>query len=454
MFRAIGAQIALATLVISVAGAAVGRAAPVRAPIELVPSGHSGWQVNGTTGGNVCTVSSKDECRPGESSSEAGGFSYLNSVTVDPRTGNVYVADSANNRVQELTATGAFVAMFGWDVNETKTRQATSSQAEENVCTGASGDMCTAGVQGTAAGQLAYPAGVAVAPTTGDVYVLEISSNDFRVDKFTAGGRFVWTIGREVNTRTRGSICTEREVEQAHVRCKAGVENSTQSIEPGAFKYAQADGNLLAVGGPGELLYVGDEHRVQEFDAEGRWKGEILLASLSPKPQSVVSALALDKRGDLYLVYHVAGTEDGVQQRFGVIREFNPAGEQVAAFPVNPSQPNATISIVGLAIDSSDHLAVVGGETGGRSFTRIGLLYDARTGRPLTSFPLPTDNDGIAFNGDGDLYIAATDDQEVVAYAPRPMAALLQTLVACEIGIANDPSIAFNCALEDEVSLS
>ena len=60
-------------------------------------------------------------------------------------------------------------------------------------------------------------------------------------------------------------------------------------------------GNVLAVGGPEDLLYIGDEHRVQEFKAsDGEYKSEIPLASISAEPGSKVVALAVDATGDVY----------------------------------------------------------------------------------------------------------------------------------------------------------
>ena len=63
---------------------------------------------------------------------------------------------------------------------------------------------------------------------------------------------------------------------------------------------------MLAVGGPEDLLYVGDEHRVQEFKASnGEYKSEIPLTSISAEPESKVVALAVDATGDVYLAYGV-----------------------------------------------------------------------------------------------------------------------------------------------------
>jgi sugar lactone lactonase YvrE len=161
-----------------------------------------------------------------------------------------------------------------------------------------------------------------------------------------------------------------------------------------------------------------------------------------------VAALALDASGDLYLVYHVlASASNGNEEQANVIHRFNPNGEQMAEFPVNPRQAKTTVGINGLALDASDRLAVIGNELGVGSVTRFGSVYEASTGRHIAGFVGPGDNDGISFNGNGDLYIAATDDQEVVGYVPAPLAELVMSPVPCEIGPTPDSAAAFDCAL-------
>jgi hypothetical protein len=445
MSTRIAPLVAVVAFFASVLGAS---AEPPTAAITLVPSVHSGWGVDGTTGGNICSVASKDECRTGRRSRGPGGFRYITSVAVDPSSGDVYTSENGTSRVQELTASGRFVAMFGWGVNKTKDRQAGASRAEKNICTAASGDVCGAGTRGPAPGQLTYPASLAVALGGGYVYVVEIGVGDFRVDKYTADGRFVWMAGKHVNATTGANLCSEREIERAHVRCGAGAENQSASLEPAAFKFSKTEGDLLAAGGPEGLLYVGDEHRVQELGADGRWRREILLASLSSQPESHVAALALDGAGDLYLVYRVPAlaSAPGGEQR-DLIHEFNASGEPVGEFAVLPKQAGASVRINGLAIDPAGMLAAIGYEAGEVPLTRLGTLYDARTRRRVSGYATPSDNDGIAFNGNGDLYFAATDEQEVAAYVPAPAVELVSSPVACGIAPPGDGAAAFECAL-------
>jgi tripartite motif-containing protein 71 len=384
-------------------------------------SSRIGWKVNKTTGANVCSIVSQDHCQSGKISGGPGGFRYPASVAADPSSGELYVADTANSRVQKLTAAGAFVAMFGWGVNKTKNGLASATQQERNVCTAVSGDRCTAGIQGSAAEQLSGPGDVAVDPVTGDVYVLEISPDDYRLDKYSAAGRFLWMVGKQVNGATNGNICRASEIEVSHVRCRSGSEESPARAGPGAFKAAQTFGNLLAVGGPEDLVYVGDEHRVQELGPDGKARRELLLTSISAERYSTVVALALDVSGNLYVVYRTAAAGGGLpDEQSNLIRKFDAVGEQVAEFPVEPRWPGATVSIDGLATDPSGRLAVIGVEAGSGPLKRFGSLYDSSTGARLAGFGVPGDYDGLAFDRWGGMYIAATDGQEVAAYLPAP----------------------------------
>ena len=119
--------LAVATVAL-LCSAAVAQAAP--APTKFVFSSYWGWGVNQTTGGDICTVASKNKCSEengqvkAQESTEPGGFNYPKSVAVDndptsPEYNDVYVSDENNHRVQILSPTGAFVSMFGWGVNKT-----------------------------------------------------------------------------------------------------------------------------------------------------------------------------------------------------------------------------------------------------------------------------------------------------------------------------------------------
>ncbi len=432
--------VALFVLWLPIEGAAASTATGLKS------SAHIGWDANKTTGANVCTVVSYDECKVSMQSTNAGGFDYPHSVAADPRTGIIYVAEADSARIQELTSGGEFVSMFGWDVNGTEDKRAGAAQAEKNLCTAASKDVCQAGIAGTAAGQLDTPGSVAVDPRTGDVYVLGIERGDFRVDKLTGDGRFLWRAGKRVNETTGANLCTAWEVEHAGDRCGPGLVNASESAERLAFKFSGQSGDVLAVGGPEDLLYVGDEHRVQVLGGDGAWKREILLASISAEPGTGVVALAVDATGEIYLVYRVGNGEVELPaEQANIVHKFAPSGEQIAEYESKAAIPGAVDSIHSMAVDGSGRVALMGFEVGGTESVRFGSLYDASTGALLTSFPPPIDMDGIAFNAGGELDVATAVDEEIAVYVPAPLSEFEREPLPCEVAIDKRAQEAYPC---------
>jgi hypothetical protein len=353
-------------------------------PSKFVLSSHLGWKVDHTTGGTMCTTISQDECLPGELSGEAGGFRYPESVAVGP-SGNVYVADQGNHRVQEFTPTGEFVLMFGFTVNN----------KGGNVCATVEEGECQAGSPGSGGpDQLSEPQDVAVDSGTGNVYVLDLAYH--RVDEYTENGVFILMIGSKVNkTRVEAieakggtptaseveeeNVCTAEEVNNSGAVCQAGMESLPASAVPGAFKPHEFYGSLLAVGPEDHLLYVGDEARVQEFHSSGKSAGQI-----TTKARTV--GLAVDRASDVFVA------EEGV------------AG--VHEYKANVIQPcvvdsNAT-EVQGLAIDAYDRLGVIEG-TPGVFYDKHGAVYQtsgAECGTKVagSEFSLPALSTSLAFN--------------------------------------------------------
>jgi len=123
----------------------------------------------GGTGSEVCTSS----CQSGVASGLPGGLFSPADVAVSS-AGNLMVADTANNRISELTTTGSFVKAFGFDVIPGNVATA------YEVCTA----NCKAGIAGNGSGQLSTPPGVEAA-CGGALYVAE--SNP-RIQRFGEPG--------------------------------------------------------------------------------------------------------------------------------------------------------------------------------------------------------------------------------------------------------------------------
>jgi len=124
-------------------------------------------------------------------------------VAVNEATGDVYVADTGNHRVDEFSASGLFVRAFGYGVADGTT------EALE-TCT----VTCFKGLGGSKAGELETPTFVAIdnsgGESEGDVYVADTSAN--LVTKYTSEGALVSLWGNngkgapeEPNGQLRGS---------------------------------------------------------------------------------------------------------------------------------------------------------------------------------------------------------------------------------------------------------
>jgi len=146
------------------------------------------------------------------------------------------------------------------------------------VCSGAAGDECKAGVAGPGAGQLSQPRSVAVDNSpSGEHAVYVIDDGNARVQKFSADGKLLLSFGREVNESNGQNVCT---VVSGDV-CGTGVraESATAAgfgIRFSTYAFRINLGNDLAVGPSGDV-YVGDPRgaqligRVQKFDAGGNF---------------------------------------------------------------------------------------------------------------------------------------------------------------------------------------
>ncbi len=121
----------------------------------------------------------------GSKGTTGGEFSSPEGVTIDS-SGNVWVADDGNNRFQELSSSGAFMLAVGWGVKDGK--------AEAETCTTAT--ECKAGISGSGNGQMANPAALTFAG--GDVYVADYSNN--RIDEFSTAGAYISTFGSKGTT--------------------------------------------------------------------------------------------------------------------------------------------------------------------------------------------------------------------------------------------------------------
>jgi hypothetical protein len=181
------------------------------------------------------------------------GASSPSGVAVNQATGDVYVADPGNARIDEFNSSGALIRAWGWGVADGIT-------AAPQTCT----ITCFAGIPGYGAGQLFGPTFVAVdnsgGPSQGDVYVAD-ANNTITVSKFDSSGNPVTGWGSE------GQL--------------------------GGFEGVAG----IAVTGAGDLWVVAQSGGLLEYDQGGGFVQERFL------PSGVRAAgTAVDSAGNLYVV--------------------------------------------------------------------------------------------------------------------------------------------------------
>jgi DNA-binding beta-propeller fold protein YncE len=238
------------------------------------------------------------------SGSAAGQLKGPTGVAIDYATGDVYVADSDNNRVEQFDEAGTFIRTWGDHVNAT---------TGGDVCPLNPGDQCQAGLSAGGAGQFANPTAIAVdnssGPASGAVYVLDSGNN--RIQRFSATGQFVLTWGKNVDVDTGGGLCTAASNDTCRsgaVSGAPGEPNASPPVPPQPSQAGEFAGwstqsyrGGIAVDGSGHV-YVGDPKavpspRVQEFDSMGAFLGQVAPGAQAPKSLRNVSDVAAGPAG-------------------------------------------------------------------------------------------------------------------------------------------------------------
>lgn len=318
----------------------------------------------------------------------AGQLSQPISVAVNQETGDIYVGDELNRRIDVFSSAGVFRFAFGWGVRD--------GTEELETCTTASG--CRKGLTGGGVGEFAGGLGIAVdnsgGATEGDVYVADGGNN--RIERFDAEGHFQLMIGGEVDQGPHhpGDLCTTTYIAEGDA-CGAGVEGAAA----GQFeKLRWGRENPIAVG-PSGTLWVGDLGRVQSFDAAGAPQSEFPVAG------GAVRALAAAP-GHLYLTANAKEIYPPQPE----IRQYSPAG----ALEGTISLPSRTSQIY-LATDAAGNLLADRYFENYQEFEQQILSYDP-TLTQLLAIPPPGPEshhpNGLAFDeASGELVLPVSYEE-------------------------------------------
>ena len=275
------------------------------------------------------------------SAAEPGTLNEPSGIAVDQSSGDLYVADTKNSRVVEYDAAGRFVLMFGGEVNETrKTDICTQVEVETE------GVKCQPGTSGSAAGQFVRgnAGGIAVDPTTGDVYV-EDTDNE-RVEKFTSAGVYLTQVVVPNMDLAFKNVATDLEG-NLYVATRTGILKFNSIGEYSGIEFPVPPGaepfEAFAVGPEGDvdaLLEEGSpgstrDDALYRFLPNGKLVGTVLGSSPLSKLRGSVT---IDPRTDDLFVTSYTGQEGSISVD---IKEYSVSGAPIAEFPVSlPGQIN------------------------------------------------------------------------------------------------------------------
>ncbi len=290
-------------------------------------------------------------------------------------SGNVYIADSFNGRVQKYTSQGQFITMWngaaqGGDAFEMPQDIAVDMDDNVYVLDGAAcrvrvfiamgAEIAAWGEQGSGPGQFDGPRGIAL-DHQGNVFVADTQNH--RIQYFDAWGNWLGVMGNDAKTG-------------ATLREPQGLDSNDQGV-----------------------LYVADtgNHRVVALDTDGAFLNSWGESGDSPGAFDRPARVLVDGAGHVYV-------SDTGNFR---VQKFTDTGEFMLAFGGEGRGSGEFAVVDGLAMNRFGHLLVAdrGWHDRIQVFTETGLfisMWGSQWGG-RNEFDGPTD---IVPDGDGNLYIA------------------------------------------------
>jgi len=247
----------------------------------------SAWGVGvetGASGYEVCTVAAS--CQAGVESGGNGAVGMppiefrARGVAVDQDSGNVYVTDVGNRRVNVYAGDGVFLRSFGFDVVASGPGEVGTGY---EVCVAANGDVCKQGISGSGTGQITSAVeGIAVSPAdgtpaTGTVFLADPGST--RVNTYNLDGSSPSSFGSAANfdsfapnavavdsrgivyvaDRSNGSEIDRYDSQNANgggVGFLASIPAPPLSVENKQMKAFEIDADSDGAGADTDVLYV------------------------------------------------------------------------------------------------------------------------------------------------------------------------------------------------------
>jgi hypothetical protein len=245
-----------------------------------------------------------------------GEFNTPCSIAVDSSTGNVYVGDAQNNRIQKFTDDGEFITSWG--------------------------------SEGTEKGEFNTPCSIAV-DSSGNVYVGD--ELNFRIQKFDSDGNFITEWKSRVSSIVIDSVDNVYVLDTKELLPIGYTIPSDMKSNDNRIKKFDSNGNFItqwgswghedgqffcqcdiAVDSSTDNVYVaGADNRIQKFDSNGNFITKIISDGLG---------FAIDFAGNFYL-------KSGISN----ITKVTSNGNFITEFGLPDSKDNSFIGDI--AVDSS-----------------------------------------------------------------------------------------------------
>jgi hypothetical protein len=245
-----------------------------------------------------------------------GQFVYPMGVTIDA-SGNVYVADMYNHRVQKFSSSGVYVSQFG--------------------------------SYGSGNGQFIYPMGVAV-DGSGNVYVADMLND--RIQKFSTSGAYISQFG---------------------------------SYGPDNGQFERPTG--IAIDRSGNVYVAGCDSRVQKFSSSGSYLAKWTTPTSGGNH---FNGVAVDRSGNVYVA-------DGTNNR---VQKFSSSGSLLTNWGSSGSGNGQFDSPSGVAVDGSGNVYVADANNNRIQYF-ADLSYSTIT---FTTSGISTDTSGTVLTIDGSPY--------------------------------------------------
>ena len=299
----------------------------------------------------------------GTSGTGTGQLKDPSGIAIDS-SGNIYVADFTNHRVQKFNSSGTFLSMFGFGVDD--------GTAAFQTCT----SSCQIGISGSGDGQFSFPHGVTI-DSSDNLYVA--GGNNHRVQKFDSSGTFLSKFG------TSGTA-------------------EGQFNFPGDIAF-DSSGNI----------YVSDinNYRVQKFNSSGTFLSKFGTSGTGNGQFDRPTDIKIDSSGNLYVA----------DQNNHRVQKLNSSGVYVTKWGSLGTGDGEFNKPTGIAIDSSDNIYVTDlNNNRVQRFTVVGTVatFESTFGSSGTGdgkFSFPT---GIVHDSSKDIYISDNGNHRIQKFSVGP----------------------------------